>query len=214
MSLMIYKQLAESCVSSYKGNAWDDLDNVIEFIDGEVACYFIRRVNSMQIVFRGSDDAVDWWHNVQFTSAFTYGIHAGTYRQFNRVWPKLLTFIEKHFCAEQCYTIDVGGHSLGGALALLTMRRLYGHGYEVGQKLTLGCPAIFSRRQGPREARAPWSQGIIRVVNGSDIVPRMLNWRRNVHIGELHHIGSQSWWRWPWTSITDHSSTAYLKNWT
>lgn len=214
MSLMIYKSLAKACVSSYKGNTWDGLDNVVEFVEGSVACYFVRRPNSMQIVFRGSDDVVDWWHNVQFTSRFTHGIHAGTYKQFNRVWPRLLAFIEKHYDPRLCPTIDVGGHSLGGALALLTMWELHRRGYPIDQKLTLGCPAIFSRYRGPQEAKAQWSQGVIRVVNGSDIVPQMLNWRRNVHIGDLHRIGSQSWWRWPWMSISDHDPQAYLDNWT
>lgn len=214
MSLMIYKELAEACVSSYKGNPWENPDNVVEFIEGSVACYFVRRPNSIQIVFRGSDDVVDWWHNVQFSSSRTEGIHAGTYKQFNRVWPKLLTFIEKHYHFRHCHKIDIGGHSLGGALALLAMHKLHVFDYPIDQKLTLGCPAIFSRSQGPREARAQWSQGVVRVVNGSDIVPRMLNWRRNVHIGELHRIGSQSWWRWPWKSISDHDPQAYLENWT
>ena len=213
MSLTDYKDLAEACVSSYKGNTWSNPNNVVEFTDGAVACYFVRHVNSMQLVFRGSDDAVDWWHNVRFTSLFTHGVHAGTYKQFNRVWPRLLAFIKKHYHCRRCRKIDIGGHSLGGALALLTIHQLYAFGYPIDQKLTLGCPAIFSRSQGPREAKAQWAQGIVRVVNGSDIVPRMLNWRRNVHIGELHRIGDQAWRRWPWKSISDHLPKNYLKNW-
>lgn len=92
-------------------------------------------------------------------------VHRGFQKALNRVWDQvyeqLLQYRRENPMAEICFT----GHSLGGALALLTYSRFRDANVSV---FTFGCPRVGNATFGARVAAG--GHGHFRCVNFNDLV--------------------------------------------
>lgn len=109
-----------------------------------------------------------------------YYVHAGFKLATDNVWGPLLYQLENnsHYAYRPIHLV---GHSLGGAMALITGSRLLSQrGYNVERIITFGCPRVGCRDFSWRLKRKTW-----RVVHKLDIIPWF---GRGHHVGELMFV--------------------------
>lgn len=163
----------------------NDYEFIPPYINNESAqgfiCRCIKSGDSPYIVvaFRGSEKKIqDWLTNANATpySGLADGkVHSGFYNDFIGIKATVEKSIAK---AKQKY-INEGlassteeipvfftGHSLGGALATVAIREIYADGF--GAAYTFGAPKV-----GDYEYFYNLKAPVFRVVNSSDIVPRV-----------------------------------------
>lgn len=201
-------KLAEMCRSAYDWSPWTvgSKDELTQMENGPTTYYFLRSGHTLYLVFRGTDDIGDWIHNLRFGTWGTHGIHHGWLSLFNEISTDILDFIQDH--RDECDRIEIGGHSLGGVLALLALRTLSRFEIKVDEFAVFGTPSPFNRSRADLESKDIWTQQVVRYVNGNDIVPRILNWKNN-HVGEEIQLGKRRWWRFPFC-IADHNMDKYI----
>eukprot|EP00164_Ancoracysta_twista_P000833 GFYU01001100.1.p1 GENE.GFYU01001100.1~~GFYU01001100.1.p1 ORF type:complete len:332 (+),score=67.64 GFYU01001100.1:39-1034(+) len=68
------------------------------------------------------------------------------------------------------YNIDITGHSLGGAVAVLIALFLHEQGYHIDRCVTFGQPKITSRKGAEILSRPEWDIGLVRIVDEYDPV--------------------------------------------
>jgi len=125
---------------------------------------------NLVVAFRGTDDTKDVLYDAEFSTEFgALGtrVHSGFRRALDAVWDELRPII-----LSTDKKVFLTGHSLGGALAVLTAARLLSLGRQVDGVVTLGQPrvgkAAFSRQMNFR-----LQSRIFRVINYVDPVPRV-----------------------------------------
>lgn len=92
----------------------------------------------------------------------TEKVHAGFYEAFGKVRTKIDDAIKKH----ESLPLYITGHSLGGALAMIATRYLGSD--STGATYTYGCPRVANDAF-YKNIKTP----VYRIVNASDIVPRV-----------------------------------------
>jgi triacylglycerol lipase len=102
---------------------------------------FIAGKNDYQIIcFRGTNSITDMVYDAWFTKTAAYGgtgkVHKGFNNALQSVWPQLIKIINKNT------PLFITGHSLGGALAILTAHRLAVENYSVAGVYTFGAPRV------------------------------------------------------------------------
>lgn len=107
-------------------------------------------------------------------------VHRGFMEALYEVWPDLFPYISN--LGDQGRKIWFTGHSLGGALALLS-GGLYNNPQGV---YTFGSPWV-----GNEKFKEQMSVKVYRVINGKDIVSRIPSFGLFVHIGEVKFIDSE-----------------------
>ena len=130
---------------------------------------------SMVIAFQGSKQIIDWFANFYFlqrdaTRGVAGKVHQGFAMVLDSEWEQLVETIETFRRPNQ--SIWVSGHSLGAALATLTVARLNQAGYS---------PAPFYTHASPRVGDGAFAQQFYeqtqgrhyRFANGVDIVPHL-----------------------------------------
>ena len=209
-----HRHLARMCKSNYTWYHWivSSEDQLHQFNIENMAYYFLRSQGVMYLTIRGTDDIWDWLYNIRAGSLRTKGIHEGTYLLHNKIWPKLREFVNDNWCPHDCNQLVVGGHSMGGMVALTILRALIiEENHPVRTAAVFGTPSPFSLLRGKKEARQDWTANLTRYVNGNDIVPRLLNWRGNYPVGKEVQIGKPGWRRF-FKSIADHDMAEYVKS--
>lgn len=205
-------ELAKMCLGAYEKYPWGQVDELTEFTEGPTVCYFVKKDETLYFVVRGTDDIRDWLYNIRTGSLLTKGIHEGWYLLHKKIWPKISTFFNDHWCPDSCHKVEIGGHSLGGALAILILREMeHVNHKKVHTAAVFGTPSPFSLLRGPEEDKLPWTHNLTRYVNGNDIVPSMLNWRQNYHVGQEIQLGRPKWQRW-YAAISDHNMARYVES--
>ena len=201
------------------------------------------------ICFRGTQSAKNWATNVsiQITPlSFTYArflvahektghVHSGFLRAWRDVKPKVIAYLAKHGAPpddpdgsskqKQCHDVLLGGHSLGGAVALLAGIELSNLDYNVIGIFLFGGPRAvagdFHKIYDDHKSAFP---KIHRYVYKNDLVPELPPGFEHLGVEKYSsQMGTiadtaRSWWRWLTSAtinrdaIADHSMANYVKS--
>lgn len=139
------------------------------------------------VAFRGTDDRGDWWTNLNFLGVRTpWGrVHRGFQAAAALLWDPVSEAVRS--AAQDGKSVWITGHSLGGALAVLTAARLrFEADVRVSGLFTFGQPPVgggaFARKVDEALGERYW-----RFVNHTDLVvdaPTLLS----VHAGQLRYF--------------------------
>jgi len=168
---------AKLSMSAYRDYGWEELGYTLhKKIDKHgVQCYILKQNNVCVVVFRGSDEKIDWVNNFQARLIqTTYGyMHKG----FKKLWDKISKELRDNIPSGSL--VYFTGHSLGGALALISSFYI-----THKQVVTFGSPMIIEKNY------PPYLKPLhIRVVNNNDIVPRLPSKKLGyTHIGKLFYL--------------------------
>ncbi|QDV26039.1 lipase family protein [Aureliella helgolandensis] len=122
------------------------------------------------IAFRGTDIAqlADYWTDLDYAKITTDmgEVHKGFYLASETLMRSVVAAIEHR---GRPRNIWLTGHSLGGAIATLSMRRLESSGHRVNGLITFGQPRVGDRPFTEAMNRSLGSR-ILRVINEDDVV--------------------------------------------
>lgn len=124
------------------------------------------------LAFRGTEKKIDdWLTDAQAvpTQKDGYRVHTGFYKAFNLIKDDIRIALKKKACLDKDgkrLPLYITGHSLGGALALLATKYIAPD--DGGACYTYGAPRV-----GDYEFFFNIKTPVYRVVNSSDIVPRV-----------------------------------------
>ena len=190
----------EKALAAEKCRKWIANDNVIvEYFHSPVAntkadnaAILVKSASDIFIVFRGSASWTNWRQNSKLgyrpfpipnnDRAPQSNVHQGFFDAQDSLWPDLQTlecFQRSHpGDHQQDRNVWIGGHSLGGAMAIITAARLVSElGVErIDGVYTFGSPSLFNSAAVSRYRAHPVLKGrTFRVKYGFDIVPRILS---------------------------------------
>lgn len=186
MNLGFYKGL---CLKSNSRSDFDKgtIQGIFEEVDGV-----------LYVVFRATDEDLDWWNHLLFLpAAIPYNneeskikIHVGWLNEYKRV--EIRGFVQnkvKNFSGNK---VVVVGHSYGAALAIICSVDLQ---YNFPDK-EICCVALSSPRVGNKDFVESYNKRVpksLMAFNGNDIVtevpPSLFGFR---HIGNVVHFGKRS----------------------
>jgi hypothetical protein len=208
-------------------------------IDRDVgtAGYIAEAGDMIVVVFRGTENRLDWMTNVNTKFVALQGgtrVHTGFFQAYWPIRDAMFAFLVAALKKKK-RAVYVTGHSLGGALALMATAELANHDdAEIRDSIaacyTFGCP-----RAGDSSFDLYVKVPLYRVTNGVDLVPAVppaiLGYR---HVGDTRYFGKpgvapsrrspnifQKAWRTLWglmsllktfqlLNIADHNMTVYL----
>ncbi len=208
-------------------------------IDNDVgtAGYVVDGSDIIVIVFRGTQDELDWKTNVNARLVALQGgtrVHTGFFQAYWPIRDAMFDFVKRAIKAKP-RPVYITGHSLGGALALMATAELANDDdAEIRDSIaacyTFGCP-----RAGDSSFDIYVKAPLYRITNGVDMVPAIppaiLGYR---HVGDTRYFGKkgmapsrrspnvlQKTWRTIWglaallktgkfQNIADHSMTVYI----
>ncbi len=127
---------------SYRKLGFTDVESVEK---GSMVGYVVSAGDVTVVVFRGTDDLVDWLVNLDIRSSNTpHGlIHTGFYNAYWSLKPKTATILEE----KRPKHLWITGHSLGGAIALVCAYDLVeNRKMKLSGIMTFGQPMIASRK--------------------------------------------------------------------
>jgi triacylglycerol lipase len=144
------------------------------------------------IVFRGTENELDWKTNVRAAWVVLQGgvrVHTGFFQAYWPIRDKLFATVEKLLKAKP-RPIYVTGHSLGGALATMATAELANHQEREVRDSIAACYTFGSPRVGDRTFDQYVKVPLYRVTNGVDVVPAVpfaiLGYR---HVGDTRYFG-------------------------
>lgn len=170
-------KFAELSMSSYRDGGWEQLGYTLhKKIDKHgVQCYILKNQNICVVVFRGSDEKIDWINN--FRARLIKTTYGHMHRGFKNLWDKISSDLIKNIPRNSL--VYFTGHSLGGALALISSFYI-----PHQQVITFGSPMVVEKNY-PLFLKTSH----IRVVNNNDIVPRLPSKKLGyTHIGKLLYL--------------------------
>lgn len=145
--------------------------------DGSMIGYVLIHQDTAVVVFRGTDNKVDWLVNMTATSVPTANgpIHRGfsnAYKASDAGTP-LKPQIDKVLSEHAIEKVWISGHSLGGALALVAADDLLNQqSIEIAGVVTFGQPAV-AKSELANHLDLELVGRYARFVNHDDIVPRI-----------------------------------------
>lgn len=151
------------------------LTDFLPIVDDDVgtAGFITAGPELIAIVFRGTEDLLDWRTNMRLAWVVLQGgvhVHTGFFQAYWPIRPALFAEIVR-LIAERPRPVYLTGHSLGGALAAMATAELANHDRaEVRDSIaacyTFGCPKIGDRSF-DRYVQVP----LYRITSGVDLVP-------------------------------------------
>lgn len=218
-TIMTCAQLSKAV---YSMSVPDDLDVIgyERIVCDETAtqgCAYITP-DTLFISMQGSSEGADWLNNFKIIRCDYHGIsaHRGFALAAESVLDDVRRVIDDWSASRR---VVMTGHSLGGAIAVLLAVACRPRPIEV---ITFGQPRISRRRHLDLTLYGSY----LRVVNGSDIVPRK-PWLGYSHAGHLLYLTNDgrrlddpTWWQrakdriwmtWQRQRITDHYMIDYIK---
>ena len=215
------------------------LTECVSLIDRDVgtAGFVVAGDDLIIIVFRGTEDTLDWLTNVRAAWITLQGgtrVHTGFFQAYWPIRDTLFATVEK-LLKTKPRPVYITGHSLGGALATMATAELANHQDSgvrdsIAACYTFGCP-----RAGDSSFDQYVKVPLYRVTNGIDLVPAVppavLGYR---HVGDTRYFGKlgvppirrspnifQKIWRtligllafvrtFKFRNIADHSMTVYI----
>jgi hypothetical protein len=189
------------------------------------------------IVFRGTEDELDWLTNVRAKFVALQGgtrVHTGFFQAYWPIRDALFAAVEQ-LVKKKPRPVYVTGHSLGGALATMATAELANHQDAGIRDSIAACYTFGSPRAGDSSFDQYVKVPLYRVTNGVDMVPAVppavLGYR---HVGDTRYFGkmgvspvrrSPTWYQKTWRTflgllifvrtfkflnIADHSMTVYV----
>jgi hypothetical protein len=189
------------------------------------------------VVFRGTEDELDWMTNVRAEWITLQGgtrVHTGFFQAYWPIRDVLFSAIEALIKAKP-RPVYVTGHSLGGALAVMATSELANHQSAVVRDSVAACYTFGCPRAGDATFDLYVKVPLYRVTNGVDMVPAVppaiLGFR---HVGDTRYFGAmgsapsrrspnifQKFWRtllglleliksFRFLNIADHGMTIYI----
>jgi hypothetical protein len=163
-------------------------------VDAQVgtAGFLIGGDDIIIVVFRGTQDRLDWMTNVRAAWITLQGgtrVHTGFFQAYWPIRDPLFAAVVR-LLKRKPRPVYIAGHSLGGALALMATAELANHddAYvrdSIAACYTFGCP-----RAGDSSFDQYVKVPLYRVTNGVDIVPAVppavLGYR---HVGDNRYFG-------------------------
>jgi triacylglycerol lipase len=210
-----------------------------KLIDPDVgtAGFVVASDDLIAVVFRGTEDELDWRSNVRAAWIVLQGgvrVHTGFFQAYRPIRDRLFATVERLLKAK-ARPVYITGHSLGGALATMATAELANHEERKLRDSIAACYTFGSPRVGDRSFDQYVKVPLYRVTNGIDIVPAvpfaLLGYR---HVGDTRYfakVGSAPSRRSPsvlakfwrtlrgliallWTlkirNVADHSMTVYI----
>ena len=163
-----------------------------------IEAYVLRHQESIILVFRGSQEAVDYLTDLDLTKAPIDDllIHRGFARSVLRF---MSDFLERRAFYGEISQLWITGHSLGGAIGQVVGYLLSKQGEELVNVTTFGSPRVGGKFLWKnRIDNEGLSERYVRWVNGRDIVPRFpifgispQNWIW-LHVGRMHTIDREN----------------------
>ena len=188
------------------------------FTDTQAAILADSTNNRLYVVFRGTDQPIDWINNVQFRQQiYPYGdgnsavkFHRGFMAAYfairNTLLEVMAQFRDQHIIAT--------GHSLGGALATIGVLDLQ---YNLGSSenfdfsaYTFGAPRVGNQALVESfNRRIPDSH---RFIYGWDVVTRVpREWQGYSHVDTPVQLGNRWTWRVLSRRFSDHAINRYIE---
>lgn len=162
MNKRLIKKAARYALEAYK----DDMDGAIkiESTGTSTTAYIINHARHQYVVFRGTQQAKDWFFNL---TAFPWRykgrwVHGGFMLAHRSVWKEIASHLDPK--KEIIFT----GHSLGAALAELSAHCC--KQWPAVRLITFGKPNVFLR---PSKAKLKALKSQVSFVCGSDMVARI-----------------------------------------
>jgi triacylglycerol lipase len=171
-------------------------DKFYFFSKADTEAFLVGNASQIIIIFRGTEpkSVQDWLTNAQVLKTQACGgrIHSGFWQSTQAIWAELegeIRRIRGEFPTPP--PLFLTGHSLGGALAMLTASELQRLEHKVDGVYTFGAPRIGDRHFAMQYNRRLYDQ-TFRLVNHRDIVtqlpPAELNY---THVGQLIYFDAQ-----------------------
>ena len=208
-------------------------------IDREIgtAGYVVDGEDIIVIVFRGTENELDWKTNVNAAFVALQGgtrVHTGFFQAYWPIREAMFAFVRREIQKKQ-RPIYITGHSLGGALALMATAELANDDDSTIRDCVAACYTFGCPRAGDSSFDLYVKAPLYRITNGVDLVPAIppavLGYR---HVGDTRYFGTpgsapsrrspnlfQKTWRTflglaallktqTFQNIADHSMTVYL----
>ena len=176
---------------SFRPLGLTEFDRLIDRPVG-TAGFVIANGDIIVIVFRGTENRLDWMTNVRAAWITLQGgtrVHTGFFQAYWPIRDRLFATVVS-LLTKKPRPVYVTGHSLGGALALMATAELANHDEafvrdSIAACYTFGCP-----RAGDSSFDQYVKVPLYRVTNGVDIVPAvppaLLGYR---HVGDSRYFG-------------------------
>ena len=144
-------------------------------IDNDVgtAGYVVDGSDIIVIVFRGTEDELDWKTNVNARLVALQGgtrVHTGFFQAYWPIRDAMFDFV-KRAIQEKPRPIYITGHSLGGALALMATAELANDEDAIIRDCIAACYTFGCPRAGDSSFDIYVKAPLYRITNGVDLVP-------------------------------------------
>ena len=154
------------------------------------------------ICFRGTEPASlrDWMSNANFDldrvdiNGENYRVFDGFWQNHNKVWPGLQTWLNTKLKAYHDASLFLTGHSLGGALACLTLAKCMELDImnRVGGLYTFGSPRCVGEDLAAT-LNSQVKDKVLRFINDQDVVPHLPPDIESVKPMDYGHFGQLVW---------------------
>lgn len=223
-----FKFLMSTMSHNFKNLQWEDISGVPAYTfkkyNGSGCIAPISKSTSL-VTFKGSNDTLDFFMDAMILKAPYYAdgvlvgrVHSGFLAAWSIIRDEAIKALVR-LDPDKNITYILGGHSLGGALAVLFADHMIQMGYKVKVCYTAGCPRVGNK------SFANWVGSrinVVRFVDNYDVVPlvppNLLG--MNVHMGKPAFIkgdtvtDSYSYrykaWNYFKSGIKDHSLSSYV----
>lgn len=197
----VARLMAEVCDLSYRSpvNAREEFKRMgfssETIVDSSMIGYVLSLDDTAIVVLRGTDDSPDWISNLSFLSNRVDG--GAIHRGFDNAYAALRPQVNQLLDRSSPRRVWITGHSLGGALAVMSAYELLKAGrHEIAGVMTFGQPMVVDSDL--RRYMKPRLNGkFVHFVNESDPVARIMTpykhfgtliWLRN---GVVHRSSSE-----------------------
>jgi hypothetical protein len=191
------------------------LTNCIGLIDRDVgtAGFVVAGDDMIAVVFRGTQDELDWRTNVNASWIVLQGgvrVHTGFFQAYWPIRETLFATVQR-WVEDRPRPVYVTGHSLGAALATMATAELANHDNALVRDSIAACYTFGSPRVGDATFDQFVKVPLYRVANGIDIVPTvplaLMGYR---HVGDIRYFGTRGTaplrralnpFRWTWRTL-------------
>lgn len=159
--------------------------------DAGTAGYVVAGDDIIVVVFRGTENHLDWRTNFRFRFVALQGgtrVHAGFFQAYLTIRDTLFTTVRK-LVQTKARPIYLAGHSLGGALAMMATAELSNHDDRNLRDCIAACYTFGSPKAGDRSFDQFVKVPLYRVTNGIDIVPLVPPWLGYRQVGDTRYFG-------------------------
>jgi hypothetical protein len=157
------------------------------------AGYIVAGDEMICVVFRGTEDELDWRTNFRMQFIVLQGganVHAGFFQAYLGIREELFKSIKQLVSKDMPpRPIYITGHSLGGALAMMAAAELSNHDDRDVRDRIAACYTFGTPKVGDRSFDQFVKVPLYRVTNGIDIVPAVPPWLGYRQVGDARYFG-------------------------